>query len=316
METETDQVKQSAAELKKIEVLARVVAALPNGTTLSVTAHHHTIAKATHVVASSVTLERLPELVRRLSRENVRGCSVIARPAHAEHSFLFLDDTDHDKITQLQTETGIAPCLIIKTSSDSRQALYVSDRLDKVAHNLVFTTINKKFGDVNILGADHSFKVPGFAQRKPERARADGLGDWVVLEHASPTTDASLNSMRRLVQKIVAEAPPAIPKARPAQASRQPKAPAIHVGASSITADAYARLQMIVIDRYRQSAVTFSYPDYSKVDFSVACWLFKQPSADRQAAYKLLSENSPMLAARHPSDADRHITRTLANAGF
>lgn len=291
--------------------------ALPVGTVLDITAHGHDV-KSTFEIEKNVGKERLAQLVPRISRENADGHSIIAKPSHPDCSFVLLDDTSSEKLVSLTDTHGIVPRLVIKTSADSRQGLYTtSAKMDAIAHNVLFRELNTRWGDSRITGADHSFKLPSFAQRKPSRARIDGLGDWVNLELAQVPDAANNRDMSALV--AVTEARISMERTDIETAQPVPGIlPAITVQHGSRKplkndATAYERLKHIVTDKYNHAGYTFGADvDWSKIDYSVGKWMAKQPEVDIYGARHLMLACSPNIRVRHPgTDGERHIAKTL-----
>jgi hypothetical protein len=111
-----------------------------------------------------------------------------AKSAEARH--FLLDDLTSEKLAGLK-ETGFFPAFVLESSPGNLQAVLnarkpklAADELEKDAANRVFREINQKFGDKNISGALHPFRLPGTWNWKLNRRLPDGNPPGVALLEA------------------------------------------------------------------------------------------------------------------------------------
>ena len=306
------------AETVKADLLAKVFSALPPNTTLDITAHDHSGTR-TRVVRKSASEPDAKALVPLLSRENATGRSIIALPRNGQHSILLLDDATPESLDRMRQQTGIEPGLVVQTSPASQQALIVAPAMDGATMNRVFRKLNAAYGDPKIVGAAHSFKLPGFAQRKPKHANIDGTGPWVRLLSVTPFqeispavrayTEAELQHTLQARRDLEADQP---------RAAQPPATAKPFHGQSPLSAARYEEWKRIVEDRYAQALETFGPDvDWSKVDCSIARFLARQEDIDGEAARSLMFDCSPNLLERHPGgQGAHHVAKTLGNAGL
>lgn len=94
---------------------------------------------------------------------------ILITPYSNDHHFVFVDDTKPDALKK----AGYTPCLVQESSKDNYQAVLKvpksKDDTELVAINRLCLNINRRLGDAGAGYADHSFRLAGFANRKPGR---------------------------------------------------------------------------------------------------------------------------------------------------
>lgn len=93
-----------------------------------------------------------------------------------KHHF-FIDDMSFDMVEKLERE-GIEPNCLLESSNGNFQAIFTLDKLgtenDKAIINNLASGMNRLYGDVNLCGAIHPHRTPGFYNVKSKYRQPDG----------------------------------------------------------------------------------------------------------------------------------------------
>lgn len=117
-----------------------------------------------------------PEFIKEMRKRNCQESNIYMQPRETSDLIYILIDDLRGPILDMYT-----PNVLLRTSLEhKRQAVYavpfVHDREDtphREARRLyidIFTYLNLAYGDPNIHGLRHAFRIPGFSNRKPDYA--------------------------------------------------------------------------------------------------------------------------------------------------
>jgi len=274
------------------------------------------------------THEQALRAVGWLRARNAEGYNVYVRPLADEGTnvgLVLVDDLSADRIRQMYRD-GFGPAAVTETSPGNYQA-WVRIAARPIAADLATAAacelMERYGGDPASADYKHYGRLAGFTNRKPERARADGLQPFVTLHEYSSraaTRAAELLDMaaeRLRVQERQAQerrAEDARLQARvggpqdPARAAdfSRPDQGAALIDGSHLAAE------------YRQHAerLIARYPlaDMSRLDYTVLRDLAKRhPHASAHDLSQAIREGSPNVHDRKTNDRwlDRYVEKTV-----
>lgn len=128
---------------------------------------------------------------------------ILITPYSETHHYVFVDDTKPDSLKK----AGYTACLVQETSKDNHQAVLkvpkAKDDTELTAINRLCLNINRMLGDEGAGYADHSFRLAGFANRKPGR---DGHFTTIDMResqfnHVCKTATAELEDWRNAIRE-------------------------------------------------------------------------------------------------------------------
>jgi hypothetical protein len=255
---------------------------------------------------------KIPELRRR----NAMGWDVYITPISQEYHYVLVDDIKRAAYDEFRK--GYSPALIQSSSPDNVQAILKVPKLarkdEQSLANKVMSEINKRFGDPKISGVIHPFRMAGFMNTKPEKARIENgrrLRPMTEVLAASGQSCAKasgyLEALRQQGDTLAAQKT-ASRQARSEVAQAQ-TAPSPRAQANGTAAEAYrgevARIQGLA--RKKGWVV-----DMSRVDLDAAKRLLRAGFSDREVRLAMETA-SPDISRRH-KDVSGYVARTVERA--
>ena len=260
------------------------------------------------------------EAIPKLKKRNLQGYDIYITPIDDRKHFILIDDLTDDNLSRL-LKVGIEPAIIQKSSEGNKQAIITIDKQQDTPNeqslaNTLLVRINKKFGDPNITGVIHPFRMAGFSNKKA------GKNNHLTTVELSIRRDCKILSVE--MQKFRD-----VDIFKKQDVDRQKKDISIKK-----ETDKEVSRRLLNIDSTRQQidegAVTTAYrnefkkrlglvkskgwtQDNSKIDFAVAKELLKAgyiPALIEQA----LLEASPDVATRH-RQTEQYAAKVVENAG-
>lgn len=162
-----------------------------------------------------VNTDQLVDQIKTLNRFNAEGWNVFITPIEYEAGDSFIKKfpivvDDVKDIAKLKREFG-DPNLILETSAQNYQAIYVLDNLidytrsknsikkQRQLYNDLFLGLNRRYGDPRISGLRHGFRLAGYANQKPGRGNT-----FVRIIESNPNPPLMLqNSIRLELEKLL-----------------------------------------------------------------------------------------------------------------
>lgn len=128
------------------------------------------------------TRNELLQIVPWLRTRNNLGDNVLITPMDDSAHYILLDDA---RVSAEELERrGFQPCLVQQTSWQSQQVVFkVPKDLDREVVIGLFNDLNQKWGDVEMTGLRHPFRMAGFRNMKPKHER-EGQRPFVELLQA------------------------------------------------------------------------------------------------------------------------------------
>lgn len=256
-----------------------------------------------------------------LSKKNVEKYDIYVTPIDKNHHYILVDDMRHDAMLELQSKEQIKPCLIQQTSDDNYQAVIkihkeinnLSEKQEQSAANLLVKKLNQKYGDEQLTGVIHPFRLAGFSNRK--KGRKNAFTTLVLaLNRICSVSVQMLENIRNTLktnstqfnqkQVHVEQSEHMLHKSVKKNDIKIEKTIAI----SSVNQKHLAIYQNIV-----KKANNFNDLDYSVIDFRFARALVAAGAPPREIASSL-SVLSPDIATRHAADTHAYISRTIEAA--
>ncbi len=233
-----------------------------------------------------------PGTVRFLRARNREGCEVYFRPHAAAQSagYLLLDFDEGPCPLALMRAAGHPPCVVVATSPGRQQA-WVRVSVHPVrptwATGVARWLAGRYGADAASAEWRHLGRLAGFTNRKPARVQPNGLPPWVRVVWHAPAAMA-------LVDGLISPAP----------STGQPVGYTLLAEVEPCGSSLYQRCLDALRVRER-----FPQPDWSIVDYRVACLLLHQgwgaaPVAD------ILRQGSPGFPRRHAHPED-YLRRTV-----
>lgn len=256
-------------------------------------------------------------MVAELSRLNATntfrdaGCDIYAVPKDDMHLYIQIDDVPLALINNA-IAAKYTPCAVIETSRENYQAVIKVERtgdeaVDRAACAVLTRELNSEFGgDKGAYSSwDKGFRIPGFSNRKPDRA-----GEFVKLVKASscPGHVDALASAR--FKEIAASLKP-----RMAEAGIQGgfvRRGGNHTPEDAVATGAQLYARELGLAQKMVDGGTWKGIDLSAIDYRVAKAMAAGGWSEKDAAVAI-EANSPDLSARH-ENITRHVNRTVNTA--
>ena len=204
--------------------------------------------------------QRTPEM----QRLQARGENLYYTPLSERKHHVLIDDLSREKLDRL-TADGYRPAVVLESSPGNYQAIVTISKTaserDKDAANALSADLNKRYGDPKLSGAIHPHRAPGYENRKPKHARADGTYPAVQITAAQGGECSKARAdLAAIAARLEAEAQRA-----PAQRPVPHSAPAAAGPAVAAAVAAYRKHTEAVIKMQRGDSI-----DASRVDAMVA----------------------------------------------
>ena len=274
------------------------------------------------------THEQALHAVGWLRARNAEGYNIYVRPLADEGTnvgLVLVDDLSVDRIAQMHRD-GFGPAAVTETSPGNYQAwVRLADR--PIAADLATAAARELMqrygGDPASADYKHYGRLAGFTNRKPERARSDGLQPFVKLHESGGRQAARadelldvaaerLRAQERQAQERAAE------DARPRARVGGPQDPARADDFSRPGQGAALIDGLHLAAEYRQHAerLIARYPlaDMSRLDYTVLRDLAQRhPHASAHDLSQALREGSPNVHDRKTNDRwlDRYVEKTV-----
>ncbi len=256
-------------------------------------------------------LARLPLL----SKYNLEGRNIFVTPIEADEiTYMLIDD-----LRPAFFKAGFRPNLLIQTSPHKQQAVFVLPyKYPRRIYIDAFNRLNVDlYGDEDITGLRHPFRLLGFANPKPEHRQPDGEFPFVDLVSRSqkicPAMEAWIDNF---AAPLLAGT-----QARPAPSQETPQASSSHSGEPSKPKAIPAPRPPIMIDadatgteqaylRHAEDIRSFD-PEANdaRVDFRVAQRLIVTGHAP-----EAIADAVSKLSGRQRTDNDKYASDTVRNA--
>jgi hypothetical protein len=258
---------------------------------------------------SELGIELAPPAVVRanVSRITERaGESVYYTPISARKWHPQIDDLKPETLAALKAD-GYKPAAVLESSPGNFHAIFNVPKPEEIdgdvarqAANNVVSRLNEKYGDPNFKGVDHTHRVPGAPNRKPQHQRSDGTFPIVTL------IEGRGGVCPEVTTEIAAEAATLAASAVKATVRIEPKPPTPGDAASSSqTSRRLYDAHRASIARALKSAIT----DDSRADYMVGVRM-RAVGHSREEIEAAIAGGSPALDARKCNVPD-YLARTL-----
>lgn len=249
------------------------------------------------------------KLIPQLSRQNARGYDIYITPIDPRRHYFVLDDTDPERLRQMQQTTGIKPVLVQQSSPNNLQAIIIADRLqgkqEQSDANLLVMKMNKAYGDPKFVGVVHPFRMSGFMNAKPEKRLAENRRPITrprpnIVELGSgpdPVMNGELQKMR-LQQQQAAERAAAkeIKNEQQRRVWQVERGPTTQAGADRRYLQEVQKLCAYVDSKDLPR-------DWSRIDYAAAGNMLKDTGYSRQQIADAIQNNSPGIDQRKQDPA-------------
>lgn len=248
------------------------------------------------------TPKQVEDLIPTLRGLNARGFDVYITPIDPAAHHILVDDVRPAALAKLKAD-GFTPCLVQASSANNLQAVIRVPRVQRkdeqsIANALV-VDLNKAYGDPELSGVIHPFRMAGFSNKKEGKRNAFTR----VLEAVGAFCDKATSLLATLRSKIDSEAANRVAEASRADRIARIQKPVARTGYNALF-EYQAQARWLLKNNPN--------PDWSRIDFGVACEMLKKGHApdDVEAA---LREGSPALADRK-HDVEGYLARTMEAA--
>jgi hypothetical protein len=241
-------------------------------------------------------------LIPELENENMHGYEIYVTPISWSHHHLVVDDMTPEKYAGL-LDAGYRPATVSQSSDGNFQCVLLTNKVatnstEQSIGNDVMQIINRDFGDSNIVGTIHAFRLAGFANKK--MGKGDPFTKLISINGGiCAKADSMLDDLRENPTKR-------IKKITPRKVVATPEAEILLLDMiDAVTALKTAALAMFKTKwmEVERSANRFANVgqkiDRSIVDFKTCKHLKCAGFAVEQIAYALLN-GSPDIRIRHP----------------
>lgn len=236
--------------------------------------------------------------IDKLQIENMKGCDVYITPISDDLHHLLIDDATPESLTAL-VAAGYKPALVQRSSANNLQAILMVDKTASAGEqsiaNSFFVDLNRRFGDRNITGVVHPFRLAGFANKK---AGKDNFFCRIV--EASGKLCGRANDELRLCRAKM-DATSAVDQ-KPAERVLTAQALTEPIEFDSSNLEALAAFEMHWQNESRRIIERGLPVDNSKIDFRVAKNLRAMGFSDGEIVAAIIA-GSPELIARHRDTA-------------
>jgi hypothetical protein len=219
-------------------------------------------------VTRGFTPQEIEQRTLEMLRLQRRGENIYYTPLSDKKHHILIDDMNLEKLERL-IQDGYRPAVVLESSPGSLQAVITVPKLgtphDRDVGNRLSDALNHEYGDLELSGAIHPHRAPGYENRKPIRRRGDGSYPEVRLILAERREcGKTLELSRQIDAEYQRQA------ALKAQQPERSKAkPALGLAAASGSAvEAYRRHYLDVLNLLKRQGGDAS--DLSRVDSMIA----------------------------------------------
>lgn len=245
------------------------------------------------------TPDELIGLIPTLSYRNAHGYNVLITPMPEDnHRYVLVDDVIAENLSKAK---WLSPCLIVKTSPQSHQALYKVEG-EAEAARAVFHAKNVEFGDKKITGLIHPMRLAGFTNRKPKHER-NGLYPFVEIIEATGKESPELTRFATAIHTEVKK--------------MQENIPTIQLNKTSKSYHPEGKvkgLKELAIWYEKQIRYWGVDADFSKIDRQL-CVNMSEIGLTEDETKTLLVKVSPNIKIRHP-DIDHYLKGKVNGLNF
>lgn len=236
-----------------------------------------------------------------LRANNARGNDIYITPIDDRNHYILVDDVKTRNLEAIKI-SGYKPCLIQKTSHDNHQLVIKVPRENRsdeqeIANELTMK-LNRQFGDKNLSGAVHPFRMAGFSNKKPERKNHLTL----ILDAANRVCDVAKNMLAGLRRQYDEMAIRGEQERRTRWIEQQ----------SNNTGDIQAEFRLAYKKHLALAAKLGWEQNGSALDWQVVLELIEKKYSASDIKRTLI-ECSPNVIARH-SNVDEYADRTITKA--
>lgn len=247
-----------------------------------------------------------------------RGCDIFAAPQDDKHLFIQVDDIDLKMIQNSRYE----PCAVLLTSTDNYQAIIRivrtgDDEVDQAACAVLTSELRDELnGDPKMHTSwKRGFRIPGFANRKPERAGEyaklikAGLKKGTQSGHVDPIANARFADIVQNIRTKMAMAMAAMTSDDAAFAPSQGNSSPMQ---SALTGERAYKMQIALAEKLVSDGI-WEKLNFSNVDYRVA-------RAMEAAGYSgkdigcAIAAFSPELRDRKDGRVSKYIEETVRRA--
>ena len=251
----------------------------------------------------------VPQLEKKNQKEKY---NVFVTPVDKTQHFVLVDDLTPATLAAMRAD-GYKPNLVMESSKNNMQAVFTVKKtaMSKEVGNAVFKGLNTQFGDKNIQGFVHPFRLAGFANVKDKhRDAATGHYPFVrLIEQAKATCGRIIEFARLIAEQTVK---PHMTDETAAKQVRQVLTDKAALAAliSDPSGAAPAALRQMAATHYQHCEWRWG----ADMNRSVADFMFIKRAL--ASGYKVeqiastLSIQSPDLATRHP-DVAAYVAKSI-----
>jgi len=256
--------------------------------------------------------DEVKDLLPQLSRQNARGYDIYVTPISEQQHYIVLDDTDPQRLQQMQQRTGITPALVQESSPGNLQAIIVADKVqgqhEQSNANYLVQGLNKQYGDPKFTGVIHPFRLSGFMNQKEkyeQNNRRPIVRPRPSVVQCRPGADPTLNAMLEKQREQQAEQQ----QRRKAQ-ERTQRIESFNEHSKSGVDERYKELAQ----RYCKYVDSKGWKrDWSRIDYAVAGELLKQNYYSENQIADAIKDNSPGIDERK-QNPDYYARQTVQKA--
>jgi hypothetical protein len=261
------------------------------------------------------TAPEVVAMIPQLERKNMREqYNVFVTPLDEKQSFILLDDLTPKSLQDMRN-AGYQPNVLLESSKDSMQAVFTveKDAVTKGVGNAVFKELNAMYGDPNIQGYVHPFRLAGFANVKDKHR--DPVTQKYPFVRMIQQVKGVCKKLMEFVQHITAEtSKPRIDDAKASDSVRAVLMSSEGVkGATGHSDPVPEPLRQMADSHYRWCMHRYGdNMNRSVADFMLVKKAIAKGYGNADIVGALLM-NSPDLMDRHP-DVSRYLTDTIEAA--
>ncbi|MFM5836769.1 DNA-primase RepB domain-containing protein, partial [Aeromonas caviae] len=245
--------------------------------------------------------QEMLDLIPTLREKNAIGHDIYITPIDDRTHYILIDDVRTRSLEAIKV-AGLQPAVIQKTSRDNHQLIFKvpkENRPDEQAiANELTMKLNRQFGDKNLSGAVHPFRMAGFSNKKPERKNHLTL----ILDAANRVCDVAKNMLAGLRRQYDEMAIRGEQERRTRWIEQQ----------SNNTGDIQAEFRLAYKKHLALAAKLGWEQNGSALDWQVVLELIEKKYSASDIKRTLI-ECSPNVIARH-SNVDEYADRTITKA--
>lgn len=240
-----------------------------------------------------------------LGGKNKAGFDIYITPMHPDFHYLLLDDLKGKEAVMAVIQKGFRPALVQTTSEGNYQGILkvkkTPDPDDAESANALVNALNQHFdGDKKIHSAEQPFRLPGFANKKPNRA-----DEWTLIDKGLSGFQPC-NRGAELLEKGLS-----VVKTNRAKAAEAVKDAAPKV-APKATMESDTALYFRVWNEIRlEVAKKKQTQDLSAMDFQTARRMIEEYRIPKNRVASAMLTMSPDIAGRHGDDIQGYANRTV-----